>query len=297
MRRVEIRDLGLLVAACALLLTGCARTRPICRQTPGAYTHPCGAGARTFHYLLYRPPGHGAPRPDGSRWPLLVYLPGASTHGADVRAIPDGDPADEIERGRDLPMVVLSAMTPSMGEAWSPEVVIGLVDHAIAAYDVDPQRVYLTGVCVGGTGVWDTIKAYPERIAAAAPLCAWGSTCGIESAAEVPVWAFHGSLDIFTFAFRHKRLVDAHRAAGGETCWTAYPRSMHWIWAQTYARDDLYAWLLAQRKAPAVALMDASPPRGRATSRTSVHAYATRSGEVPARGTGSRVDRAGRTAR
>ena len=146
-QRVEIRDLCLLVVACALLLTGCARTRAICRQTPGAYAHPCGASTRTFHYLLYRPPGHGAARPDGSRWPLLVYLPGASTHGADVRAIPDGDPADEIERGRDLPMVVLSAMTPSMGEAWSPEVVIGLVDHAIRV-GIRQRRFEVVGVTV-----------------------------------------------------------------------------------------------------------------------------------------------------
>lgn len=284
---------ALLLALVGVLLLGCSRAR-ICRHAAGRYDHPCPTGMRGYHYLVYRPPGHGQPRPDGSKWPLLVYLPGASTYGCDVRKIPDGDPPDEIEKGRDLPMVVISVMTPGMWEAWPPEVVIGVIDHAIANYDVDPARVYLTGVCVGGTGVWDTIKVYPDRIAAAVPVCAWGSLQGIERAAEVPVWAFHGTFDIFTPAFRHKRLVDAHRCAGGSACWTELPR-MHWIWAPTYCRDDLYAWMLAQRKPEGH--ISPSAPRDPATSPTSARGSARRSGEVPPRGTRPPAGTAGHTAR
>ena len=289
----ERHGTALLAVLAALLLGACSSTR-ICRQQPGRYDHPCGAGVRSYHYLLYLPPGHGAPRPDGSKWPLLVYLPGACTWGADVGRIPDGDPPHQIEHGRDLPMVVVSVMTPRLGEAWSPEVVAGVIDHAVARYDVDPARVYLTGVCVGGTGVWDTIKRYPERVAAAVPLCAWGSVRGIERAAEVPVWAFHGTFDVFTPAFRHKRLVDAHRRAGGTARWTELPR-MHWIWTPVYACDEVYDWMLAQRKAaPPVS---ASTPRGPASAPSGARGYARGSGEVPPATAGSGAGRAARTAR
>lgn len=283
-----------------LFLAACSTPR-IGRHEAGRYEHPCRGRARTYHYLRYLPPGHGRPRADGSKWPLLVYLPGASTWGCDVRKIPDGDPPHQIECGRDLPMVVLSVMTPGMGEAWSPEVVVGVIDHAIRHYDVDPARVYLTGVCVGGTGVWDTIKRYPERIAAAMPVCAWGSLAGIERAAEVPVWAFHGTFDVFTPAFRHERLLHAHRCAGGSNWYTPLPR-MHWIWSPTYCRDDVYAWLLAQRKgqpavAPSAVSSRTSTPDAPATSRTSARGYARGSGETPTQAARSPGGRAARTAR
>lgn len=294
MRRRGRQATAVLLLLIAALSVGCQGPTRICRQSAGRYEHPCGGATRTFHYLLYRPPGHGQPRPGGAKWPLLVYLPGALTYGTDVREIPDGDPPAQIERGRDLPMVVISVMTPGFGELWDPDVVAGVIDHAIARYDVDPRRVYLTGVCVGGTGVWDTIKAHPERVAAAVPLCAWGSVRGIERAVEVPVWAFHGRFDFVAPAFRHKRLVDAHRRAGGSACWTALPR-MHWIWASVYGRDEVYAWMLAQRKGDR--LLNASRSPARATSRTSGRGYAIGSAEVGSRGTGSSAGRAARTAR
>ena len=259
MRRCGLHASAVLLLLAGAWLVGCQAPKPICRHAAGRYEHPCGAQTRTFHYLVYTPPGYGEPRRE--KWPLLVYLPGASTYGADVRKIPDGDPPDEIERGRDLPMVVLSVMTPGMWERWDPAAVAGVIDHAIATYDVDPRRVYLTGVCVGGTGVWDTIKAYPDRVAAAVPLCAYGSVRGMERAAEVPVWAFHGTYDVFIPMHRQKRLVDAHRCAGGSTRWTTLP-AMHWIWSSVYCRDDVYAWMLKQRKGDA--LLNALPPPARA---------------------------------
>lgn len=279
--------------ALGLLLSGCRSD--IQRQAPGAFEFQRGAASRTYHYLVWTPPGHGVPRTDGQRWPLLLYLPGSLTFGTDTDRLASGDPPEEIERGRDLPMVVISVMTPSFLERWNPDVLLGLIDHAIARYDVDPDRVILSGVCLGGCGVWDMLRAYPERIAGAVPLCAWGSAAGLERAADVPVWAFHGALDFVVPIPGHQSMVNAHRAAGGETRWTVYPRSMHWIWADVYARDDLYAWMLAQRRSGARATSSRYP--GPARSPSFERRYARGSEEVRPPETGSGAGTATRTGR
>jgi predicted peptidase len=244
---VRIAVLILVLAPFGFGLAACRSN--IERQSAEAFTHRPGTRtARTFHYLLYRPPGHAAEAAKGFKWPLLVYLPGFVSFGDDVGRLADGDPPEEIERGRDFPMVVITPMTPTLLERWSPRALIALIDDAIARYDVDPARVYISGVSFGGSAVWDVIKAYPERIAAAVPVCGWSGTGGMAQASQVPVWAFHGALDLFVPPPLHKRAADAHRAAGGETRWTSVPGSMHWIWVQTYRREDIYAWMLSHRK-------------------------------------------------
>jgi predicted peptidase len=232
----------------ATTLTACRSC--VERQETGQYKHPlsCAGRTRDYTYLVYKPPGFEAPENADRRWPLLVYLTGFLTSGHDVTRLPDGDPPEEIEKGRDFPMVVLSPMTPTFGERWSPALVMGLVDEAIARYRVDPYRVYLTGVSTGANGVWSTAISYPERIAAILPVCGWGSPHGVERMKDVPVWAFHGGLDFVVWPPFHKRMVRAHQAAGGTARWTTVPWRCHNIWSGVYCRQDIYDWLLAQSK-------------------------------------------------
>ncbi len=267
---MRLAVLGLVLASLLLGLVGCRSN--IVRQSAEAFTHRPGTrGARTFHYLLYRPPAHGAQAAPVRKWPLLLYLPGFVSFGDDVHRLADGDPPEEIERGRDFPMVVITPMTPTFLERWSPRMLIALIDDAIARYDVDPTRVYLSGVSFGGAAVWDVIKAYPDRIAAAVPVCGWSGTGGMQQASKVPVWAFHGSLDLFVPPPLHKQAARAHRAAGGETRWTSIPGAMHWIWSETYRREDVYAWMLSHQKAapsaerlPSPSVVSPSAPAARA---------------------------------
>ncbi len=241
--------LGALAIASLVALAGC-RTLPPDRHARHVYRTRCSCATepRTYEYLVHLPDGYEAGGQAATRWPLLVYLPGMFASGREKARPIRGGPPTEIEDGRDLPMIVLTPMTPTFLERWSPDLVVALIDHAIRAWHVDPARVYLTGVSIGGCGVWDVAQAYPERIAAAVPVAAWGSPRGIDRMVDVPVWAFHGGLDFVVPCALHARMVRAHRAAGGHARWTVLPGGFHWIWDDVYARDDLYRWLLAQRK-------------------------------------------------
>ena len=152
-----------LAATLLLALPGCLSD--LHRHTPGHVDLPnaCGTGARRTTYAVYLPPGHRDPARVDERWPLLLYLPGTLTFGHDVRRLGDGDPPGVIECGRDLPMVVLTAMTPKLWERWHPSVVMALVDHAIRRYRVDPDRVYLSGVPVMNFHLMTAVQTNLER--------------------------------------------------------------------------------------------------------------------------------------
>ena len=206
----------------------------------------CGHPCRTYQFIRYRPPGYDDPARKDERWPLLLYLPGMLTFGSKVTRMGQDDPPGEIELGRDFPMVVITPMTPVFLELWSPELLLSLIDHAIEKERVDPNRVYVSGVSIGGVGAWDLAKAYPDRIAAIAPVAAWGDPRGIERMVDVPVWAFHGGIDFAIPPPLHLRMVKALRCAGGDPKCTVYPWGFHWIWEETYRREDLYRWMLDQ---------------------------------------------------
>lgn len=243
--------------AIALLLPSCRSD--LHRHTTGHVDLPnaCRPGSRRFTYAVYLPPGFDDPAHTEERWPLLLYLPGTLTFGQDVGRLASGDPPEVIENGRDLPMVVLTAMTPAFLERWHPSVVMALVDHAIRRYRVDPDRVYLSGVSLGGVGAWDAAIAYPDRVAAIVPVAAWGHPQGLERMVEVPVWAFHGALDFAIPSSFQGQLIDRLRDAGGDPRFTVYPYGAHWVWGRTYTRDDLYDWLLDQSLAKRRSLTDA----------------------------------------
>lgn len=235
-----------LLASLLLVLPGCLSD--LHRHTQGHVDLPNAyrPGSRRYTYAVYVPPGFDDPARAAERWPLLLYFPGTLTFGHDVRRLASGDPPELVENGRDLPMVVLTPMTPKFWERWHPSVVMALVDHAIRRYRVDPDRVYLSGVSLGGVAAWDTAIAYPDRIAAIVPVAAWAHPQGIERMVDVPVWAFHGALDFAIPTSFQGELIERLRAAGGVPRFTVYPWGFHWVWGPTYAREDLYAWMLDQ---------------------------------------------------
>lgn len=235
--------LRLLLPLLLLGLVGCAQP-PLRRQFAAVaeVTAVGGSKSRSFHYLVSLPTGYESE--ESRNWPLLLYLPGILSVGTDPGILTRGGPPYEIEMGREIPMVVLSPMTPAVFEAWTPHKIISLVDHAIERYRVDPSRVYLTGLSLGGAAVWDAARAYPDRFAAVAPVCGYGDPRGIERMVDVPVWAFHGGIDFAVLPPLHARMVNALRAAGGRPRWTLIPWGFHWIWDQVYRTDALYDWML-----------------------------------------------------
>jgi predicted peptidase len=258
-----------------LLATGCVALPGFEKHTKErVHLEPPGRPARTFHYGLYLPTSYEEPENRGRRWPLLLYLPGCWSHGDHLEIPGRSGLIREIENGRDLPMVVVTPLPPALFERWSPRDLVAFLDHVERRFRTDPDRVYVTGVSLSGAALWETAIAYPDRIAAIAPVAGWGDPAGVERMVDVAVWAFHGALDFLIPPSLHARMVDGLRRAGGRARFTLIPGAFHGIWDRVYAMDAFYDWLLAQRRGP-------SPPQAEGQGRALHADGALRAGSPP----------------
>jgi predicted peptidase len=123
-----------------------------------------------------------------------------------------------------------------------------LIDALLKEFPIDERRLYVTGLSMGGFGVWDALQRLPDRFAAAAPICAGGDTELAPRIKHIPLWVFHGDGDTVVKPRRSRDMVAALRKAGGEPRYTEYTNTGHNSWAATYANRELYDWLFAQVK-------------------------------------------------
>lgn len=200
----------------------------------------------SFRYLLYLPKGYGR---EGQVWPLMLFLHGVRERGSDIELVTRHGPPKLIEEGEEFPFLVVSPQCPP--RKWWTEMVdtlAVLLDDVVSKYAVDPSRVYLTGLSMGGSGAWALGCRYPERFAAIAPICGDGERFLADRLKNVPVWAFHGARDPVVPLRASEEMVDALKRAGGNVQLTVYPRAAHDSWTETYKNPKLYEWFLSHRK-------------------------------------------------
>lgn len=203
-----------------------------------------GAGDAT-RFLLYLPQGF---EPTGGRkWPLLVFLHGSGERGDDIEQVKLHGPPKLLSEQNDLPFIVVSPQAPA-GTVWNSTAVHALIDAVMERLPVDPERVYLTGLSLGGHGTWNIAASRPERFAAIAPVCGAGDVALACQLKGVPVWAFHGQQDSVVKLQDDAAMVEAVRACGGDVKFTVYPDLGHDAWTRSYANPALYDWLLQHRR-------------------------------------------------
>jgi len=142
----------------------------------------------------------------------------------------------------------LDAHTLPESPSVSLEATLRLIEALQKEFDIDSTRIYLTGLSMGGYGVWDMLARKPELFAAAVPICGGGDPAVAAKFKDVPLWAFQGDQDDAVKPKRSREMIDALKAAGGTPKYTEYPGVGHDSWTQTYADPALYEWLFAQRK-------------------------------------------------
>jgi predicted peptidase len=196
-------------------------------------------------YLLYLPKEYGQDR--SKKWPMLLFLHGSGERGDDLEAVKKHGPPKLIEQGKEFPFIVVSPQCPD-GEGWDSRVLNALLDEVMKKYAVDADRVYCTGLSMGGFGTWQLAEDYPDRFAAIAPICGGGNPSKAALLKNVPVWAFHGAKDPVVPIQREQDMVDALKAAGGDVKFTIYPDAGHDAWTETYNNPELYDWLLQHRR-------------------------------------------------
>lgn len=205
-------------------------------------------------YLLFLPKGYNAKA--NQRWPLMLFLHGAGERGSDVKKVTVHGPPKIVKNKPEFPFILVSPQCPE-DETWSDEVLLGLLDEVIKKHKVDTNRVYLTGLSMGGYGTWSLGLKHPERFAAIAPVCGGGETIKILLASpknaaalkSLGVWAFHGAKDPVVKLEESERMVAVLKKAGvKEVELTVYPEAQHDSWTETYANEKLYDWFLKHER-------------------------------------------------
>jgi predicted peptidase len=199
-----------------------------------------------LEYLLALPKDYNT---DERKWPLMVFLHGAGERGSDINKVKVHGPAKLIEQGKELPFIVVSPQCPE-GQWWTNRVesVMALIEEISEKYRVDPKRIYLTGLSMGGFGTWSIASTFPNRFAAIVPICGGGQPYLAGNLKTVPVWAFHGAKDNVVPLRESERMVNSVKAFGGDAKLTVYPNAEHDSWTETYNNPELYEWLLQHTK-------------------------------------------------
>jgi predicted peptidase len=201
----------------------------------------------SLDYLVYLPTDYEKK----DSWPLLLFLHGAGERGDDLELVKKHGPPKLIEQGKAFPFVVVSPQCPKDGW-WStkPLELVALLDEIVAKYKIDQDRIYLSGLSMGGFGTWMLAAYAPDRFAAIVPVCGGGERLMARRLTHLPVWAFHGAKDQVVPLGRSEEMVDALKKLHGDVKLTVYPEAGHDSWTATYDNPELYDWLLQQKRKP-----------------------------------------------
>jgi predicted peptidase len=208
----------------------------------------------------------------GKRYPLVLFLHGAGERGSEnenqLKYLPTWLASDENREK--YPCFVLAPQCPDemkwadvpwdnpasqpLGEmSVSMRAVVGLLDDVVGYNPIDPARLYLTGLSMGGYGSWDLAERMPARFAALAPVCGGGDEAQAGRLVGLPTWAWHGDADTAVPVERSRRMIAAIKAAGGMPRYTELKDVGHDSWHPAYnGPDGVLPWLFEQsRSTPA----------------------------------------------
>lgn len=213
-------------------------------------------------YLVYLPPGYEA---DAKRtWPLVLFFCGTGERGAPLDDLARASPLIFIREQGDLPAVIVAPGLNDLREhrSFPTEYMTGLLDEVLANYRVDPSRVAITGLSMGGEATIRLALTSPERIAAAAPLAmadprfdrglqANGfvpTSIPYQRVASIPFYFVNGGRDPWVSPESVRATVEAMWKAGVDVRWKVLPENGHDAWTETYSDPEFYAWLLSRRR-------------------------------------------------
>lgn len=206
------------------------------------------------------------------KYPLVSFFHGAGERGDDNSAqLRHGAPLFAKPEVREkFPCFVFAPQCPkeqtwSAVKGWTDPVsyveepkpamklALGAIDALMKEFSIDPDRLYVTGLSMGGFGTWDLLSREPGKWAAAAPICGGGDPERIAVAKAVPIWAFHGINDPVVPLIRSQEMLGALLKAGAHPMLSEYSYIAHDSWSTAYGEPMLLPWMFAQKKGAPVA--------------------------------------------
>lgn len=220
-------------------------------------------------------PASYATEPDKPR-PLILFLHGAGESGTNNTSQINGNIDNLLAAAKSRDAFLYAPQTNS---GWTSNTVLtrtmAQIDRAIADRSVDPNRIYLTGLSMGGGGAWNFLNAFADRFAATVPICAVTPTSTFQpgNIVDEPIWAFHGRNDSVVSPLASRLVVNSLLGEAGEPLpaypalndfaadfhydshsldlqYTEYRTGDHGIWPRVYNTPALYDWMFSQSSVP-----------------------------------------------
>ena len=192
-------------------------------------------------YLLYLPESYKT----DAALPLMLFLHGRGESDGPLSVVAKWGPPLLVSRGEKLPYILLSPQCPKE-DNWSSATqqarLLELLDSIVNKFGANKNRIYLTGLSMGGSGSWRMAANHPERFAAVVPICGRGALTDADKLKSLPIWFFCGDQDgVFK---SNDELVQAIKNAGSQSIrFTSLENIGHNSWSAAYATPDLYQWL------------------------------------------------------
>ncbi len=200
-----------------------------------------------------------------SKYPLVIFLHGSGERGNDNKAQLKWG-VKNFANSKVLKMhrpIIIAPQCPK-DQQWATysyeevhskstptqpmKLLIELIEKTITTLSVDPNRIYITGLSMGGFGTFDALVRRPDLFAAAVPVCGGGDTSKATTIAHIPIWIFHGALDSTISTVLSQNMVTALTKAGASPGFTQYPETGHFSWIAAYSDVMMLDWLFKQRK-------------------------------------------------
>lgn len=232
---------------------------------PEAKRYTTAAG-KTLPYRLLSPTIGDT----GKKYPLVLFLHGAGERGTDnakqliwfwnatkpsvltrpefveAKAFAVIPQCPENQQWVNVPWAKGSYASPPLSDSLA--LTLELIDALKKDQPIDPDRVYVVGMSMGGYGAFDCLQRRPELFAAAMPICGAGDLSRVKAIAHIPVWAFHGEKDTVVPVSGSRDMIAALTQAGGKPRYTEYPGVGHNSWSPAFVEKEFWTWLFAQQR-------------------------------------------------
>ncbi|MEO8012036.1 MAG: malectin domain-containing carbohydrate-binding protein [Dokdonella sp.] len=241
-----------LLAFCALTVAERADA-----ATPGDFlfrnTAPDNSG---MPYRLFVPPD----TLPAKTYPLIVFLHGSGEAGTDNTSQLNNGANGAMQLVSDANLAfektfMAAPQCPHGDSCWANGISLAqlntMIDRIAADYAIDPDRIHVTGLSMGGNGTWSLALNRPDRFASAVPMSGYGGGNAANLSA-IAFWYFHAANDGTVDVTGSRNQVNGLRVANARVIYTEYATGNHGIWQNAYATPLLFRWIMAQRRGQSI---------------------------------------------
>ncbi|MFZ6013622.1 MAG: PKD domain-containing protein [Bacteroidota bacterium] len=222
--------------------------------------------ASVIAYYEYVPPDYSS---NSNKYPVMIFLHGIGERGPNttdknilddyIYKVAKLGPPKFVKNGTKFPFILIAPQLKSNYGTWPSSYVMEVINHVKTYLKIDEKRIYLTGLSLGGGGVWVASQDYPKLFAAITPVCGGynspSKACNLANE-DLPVWAFHGDKDTVVPLSKTVNMVNAINGCmptpNPLAKLTVYAGVAHNAWDYAYRVDhtlhnpNLYEWMMSK---------------------------------------------------